>query len=278
MATQPEDQDDTLDLTEDMELKDAEDQAAEGDEEEGADEQERVTFADEEEGEPTEENSVIRQMRAELKEERRRRLEAEQKSAPAKIEIGDKPTMEGCGFDEDVFETELDAWKERKAAADRQETSQAEENRKINEAWQADVSSFEQKKGALSFEDRDEAIETVTASLPRNWQSAAIIKAANDPALFFYALSKSPAKLAELSKFEDPIKMAAAVARMEGAVKVVKGRKAPDPDRPERGSASMPSGPDKQLEKLEKEAAASGGDRTKIIAYKAKQAEKAKGK
>jgi hypothetical protein len=32
----------------------------------------------------------------------------------------------------------------------------------------------------------------------------------------------------------------------------------------------MPSGPDKELEKLEKEAERNGGDRTKIIAYKAR--------
>lgn len=272
MATQPDD-DEPLELTEEMEVPAKTGDEANAGEEEGDDEQERVTFADEEGDEPVEENSVIRQMRAELKEERRRRLEAEQKSAPAKIEIGDKPTMEGCGFDEDVFETELDAWKERKAAAERQETSQAEENRKINEVWQADVAAFEQGKATLTFEDRDEAIETATASLDLV-QQAVIVKAANDPALFLYALSKSPAKLAELGKIKDPVKMAAAVARMEGAVKVVKGRKAPDPDRPERGSASMPGGPDKQLEKLTKDADRTG-DRTALIAYKKGQKAKA---
>jgi hypothetical protein len=55
---------------------------------------------------------------------------------------------------------------------------------------------------------------------------------------------------------------------MEGAVKVTKGRKAPEPDRPLSGSAKMPGGADKELEKLEKEAARNGGDRSKIIAYK----------
>lgn len=269
MATQPDD-DEPLELTEDMEVPAKTGDEAEAGEEDGDDEQERVTFADEEDAEPAEENSVIRQMRAELKEERRRRLEAEQKSAPAKIEVGPKPTMwdDGIDGDEALFEKRLLEWHAREADAEQQEQSQAEQDRKINEAWQQDLSTFEQKKGGLKFEDRDEAIETATASLDLV-QQAVVVKAANDPALFLYALSKSPAKLAELGKIKDPVKMAAAVARMEGAVKVVKGRKAPDPDRPERGSAAMPGGPDKQLEKLEKDAARTG-DRTALIAYKKK--------
>jgi hypothetical protein len=150
--------------------------------------------------------------------------------------------MADCGFDEDEFEAKLEQWKERKAAADQQKAKQDEDNQKINEAWQTDLAAFEQKKGRLEFEDRDEAISSVQSSLDLV-QQAVIVKAAADPALFLYALSKSEAKRDELAKIHDPIKMAAAVARMEGAVKVTKGRKAPDPDRPARGSASMPGGP-----------------------------------
>lgn len=278
MATQPsdDDQDDTLDLTKDMEAQGDDDLIVGAeDDEDGDDEQERVTFADEEEADDQQgDNSVIRDMRRELRETKQKLREVETRSAPARVEIGEKPTMESCGFDEDEFEKQLDGWKERKAAADRQEQSHVEESRQINEAWSRDLTVYEQKKGALSFEDRDEAIETATASLDLV-QQAVVVKAAVDPALFLYALSKSPAKLAELSKIKDPVKMAAAVARMEGAVKVVKGRKAPDPDRPLRGSAAMPGGADKQLEKLEKDAQRTG-DRTKLIAYKKDQKAKAK--
>jgi hypothetical protein len=108
-------------------------------------------------------------------------------------------------------------------------------------------------------------VETATLSLDMV-QQAVIVKAAADPALFLYALGKSEAKRAELAKIQDPIKLAAAVARMEGAVKVTT-RKAPAPDRAQRGSAPMPGGADKELEKLEKEADRTG-DRTKVIAYK----------
>jgi hypothetical protein len=124
------------------------------------------------------------------------------------------------------------------------------------------------------LDDRDDMIDTATSALDMV-QQAVVVKAAADPALFLYALGKSEAKRAELAKIQDPIKLAAAVARMEGAVKVTT-RKAPAPDRPVSGTARMPGGADKEIERLEKKAAANGGDRSELIAYKAKLAAAAK--
>lgn len=272
MATRPDDdEDDTLDLTADDELVPDPDDEQDDDDEAGNDGDDRegpatVTFGDEDPDDGQADSGTIRQMRQQLRDARRELAAARKVSAPAPVEIGEKPTLEDCGYDTDKFEQELDQWKERKAAADRLLATREEENRKINEAWQQDLAAFEQKKTRLEFEDRDEAIETAASSFDLV-QQAVIVKAANDPALLYYALSKSEAKRAELAKINDPIKMAAAVARIEGAVKVTKGRKAPAPDRPATGSASMPGGSDKQLEKLEKEADRTG-DRTRLIEYK----------
>lgn len=278
MATKPDNEDDdTLELTDEDELKPGpDDESDEGVDELGEDDEEgpaSVGFADED-TDAADDNSAIRRLRQQVKEERQGRLAAERKNAPATIEIGEKPTMESCGWDADTFEEELDGWKSRKAAADQHQSKQDEENRQINEAWQQDLASFETKKGGLEFEDKDDAIETAKLSFDLV-QQAVIVKAATDAPLFLYALSKSDAKRDELAKIHDPIKMAAAVARMEGAVKVTKGRKAPAPDKAQSGSASMPGGTDKQLEKLEAEADKTGV-RTKVIAYnrKLKAAEK----
>jgi hypothetical protein len=273
MATQPDD-DEPLELTEELEPDESDEQQgdeAENPEVNDEDEQDIVAFEGEEPEAAEPENSTVRQMRQALREKDKRIKELEQSSAPKPIDVGEKPTLAGCDFDEERYEAELDAFKERKAAADRQTQTQAEQNRAANEAWQQDLSEFEQKKGALQFDDRDDVIDTATGSLDMV-QQAVVVKAAANPALFLYALGKSEAKRAELSKIQDPIKLAAAVARMEGAVKVTKGRKAPEPDRPLSGSAKMPGGADKELEKLEKEAARNGGDRSKIIAYKARLA------
>jgi hypothetical protein len=275
VATQPDDDQEPLELTEELEPdEESEEQHGDGNPDDEGEEQPSVSFEGEE-PEPESDNSVIRQMRQELRETKQRLREAEQKAAPKAIDVGPKPTMADCEFDEEKFEQELDAWKERKAAADRQNETQAELSRKANEEWQADLAAFETKKAALQFPDVADVVETATLSLDLV-QQAVIVKAAADPALFLYAIGKSEAKRAELAKIQDPIKLAAAVARMEGAVKVTT-RKAPAPDRPLRGSASMPGGPDKELEKLEKKAAATG-DRTELIAYKDKLARAAKGK
>jgi hypothetical protein len=230
-----------------------------------------VAFEGEEpEAEP--ENSTVRQMRQALREKDKRIKELEQSSAPKPIEVGEKPTLASCDYDEDKFAEELEAFKDRESAAKRQSESQAEQNRRANEAWQQDLSAFEQKKAALALDDRDDMIDTATSALDMV-QQAVVVKAAADPALFLYALGKSEAKRAELAKIQDPIKLAAAVARMEGAVKVTT-RKAPAPDRPVSGTARMPGGADKEIERLEKKAAANGGDRSELIAYKAKLAAK----
>jgi hypothetical protein len=106
-------------------------------------------------------------------------------------------------------------------------------------------------------------------------QQAVIVKAADNPALVLYSLGKHPAKLAELSQITDPLKMAAAVARLEGGLKVMPKRKPPEPEEIASGTASVSHGKDKELERLEKEAERTG-DRTKLIAYKARQKSQAK--
>lgn len=265
MATQPED-DEPLELTEVAEPDDSEERDEEDNPNTNDEAEETVVAFEGEEPEPEPDNRTIREMRQAMREKDRRIKELEQASAPKAIEVGEKPTLAGCDYDEDKFGEELEKWQDRKAASERQSQSQAEQSRKANEEWQADLSSFEQKKARLEFEDADDAIETAKAGLDLV-QQAVVVKSAADPALFLYALSKSPTKAAELSKIQDPIKLAAAVARMEGAVKVTKGRKAPEPDRPLSGSAKMPGSTDKELEKLQRKADQTG-DRTQLINYR----------
>lgn len=279
------DEDDTLELTNKLDDQDtgkgpddeddAGDDAGAADDPDGEGEGEEETvigFADELEAEGDDrpdDNATIRAMRAQLKESKKRIAELE-KAAPAatKIERRPKPTLAGNNYDEDAFEADLDAWKAEEEAAERAETEAAEQSRAVNEAWQADLKTYAEKQANLGVEDFEEAEETIKATLSLV-QQAVIVKAAADPAALVYALSRSPAKLAELAKQNDPIKLAAAIARMEGAVKVVKKRKGPAIDKPQGGSGKTPVSGDKakQLEKLEKDAERSG-DRTALIKFK----------
>ncbi|MES2902679.1 MAG: hypothetical protein V4696_00695 [Pseudomonadota bacterium] len=274
MGTDRDDEpEDVLELTPDMEADDViededvdDDADADGDDDPDG-EVDVVSFADEADAaDKPDDSSTIRRMRQELRDAKRQLAEANKVNVPAKVEIGEKPTLESCGYDGDLFEAELDKWKDRKATAEQAQSAEQERAREHQAAWEQDVASFETKKAALGFEDYADAQGSVETSLDLV-QQAVIVKAANDPALFIYALGKSDAKLSEMAKIKDPIKMAAAVARMEGAIKVEKRRKGPAIDRPATGTGAMPGGTDKQLEKLEKEADRTG-DRSKLIRYK----------
>lgn len=280
-AEKPENEDDELVLDEDQRVDagkpeegdepgdDDDDQQKPGDEE-GADEEEVLTFGDDLTEEKPDDSSVIKLLREQLREARKEAKESRTATpAPEKIEVGPKPTLEGCEYDEEKYEAELDAWKDRKAKAERQQTEIGESQRKETEAWQAELSRYNEGKKSLGYADVDDAEETVVAALSEV-QQAVLVKAADAPHKVMYALGKHPDRLAQLAKISDPLKFAAAVAKLEGQLKVVKKRKAPDPDVPESGSGSVSAGKkDKELERLEKEADKTG-DRTKLQQYKKK--------
>lgn len=232
-----------------------------------ADEEVVVSFEDDETADQEGDSSVIRRLRERLRQAEREKAELRQ-AIPAQpaIEVGEKPTLAGCDYDEEAFETELDAWKQRKAAAEQQAREAEETQRKVQEAWERDLAAYSQRKAAIGIADYDEHEAAVTSVLNAAQQTV-LVKAASDPAALVVALSRSPNKLAELAKFEDPIKMAAAIARMEGTVKVIKRKKGPEVDKPQSGSGALPGSGDAQLAKLQKEAERTG-DYSKLLAHK----------
>ncbi len=271
MADEPADDteiDDTLDLDPEDILDPQDDPDAESED----DEELTVSFGDDAATDKPDDNATIRRMREELRKARAEAAEARKSAAPAKVEIGEKPTLASCDFDEDAFDAAYDEWKDAKAQVERQQTERAKQDEQVQQQWQADLASLETKKATLAAVDYDEAEEAVKADLDLV-QQAVIVKAANDPAALIYAIGKNDAKRAELAKINDPIKLAAAIARLEATVKVVRGKKAPAPDRPANGSSSMPGGPDKELERLQKKADETG-ERTELRKYKAKLKER----
>lgn len=268
--------DDELELTEEDQVEDApEGDEPEGDEPEGSTEddedEEILTFGDDLTEEKQSDSDLIKHLRSELREARKKAAEGAKSVEPQqKIEVGEKPTLADCDYDEEKYEAELDQWRERKAAAEAQETQATESQRKAAEEWQGELKRYKDDLNSLGYADASDAEETVTAAL-NEVQQAVLVKAADRPGRVLYALAKHPERLAELAKISDPLKLAAAVARLEGQLKMVKKRKAPDPDEPERGGgAAVAAGSvKKQLEKLEKEAARTG-NRTDLIRFKKK--------
>lgn len=218
----------------------------------------------------------VREVRKTNRAQAQKIRELEQKlqgSAPAVPELGPKPTLESCDYDEGKFEQQLDAWKERKRGA---EAAQAEQ-RKANEAaqadWQTRLTAYGEAKKGLKVSDFDDAEAAATESLSQT-QQAILVKGAENPALLVYALGKNPKMAKELSSITDPVQFAFAAARLETKLKVTPRKTAPLPETTVRGSAPVAGAVDSTLARLEAEADKTG-DRTKVIAYKRQQRQKA---
>lgn len=250
--------------------------AAEGDEDEDV----QILFGDEaapaSEGES--EPDLLRKLRAANREQAKElaALRAATQPKPVVIEVGEKPTLADVDYDEDKLADAIEAWIKRKSQAEQAE-AQATKGAQARQAeLDKDLARFQAAKTALGVRDFEEAKDVVVSVLSQDHLSA-IVQASEDSAKVIYALGKHPAKLEALKAITNPVKFIAAVAKLEGTLKVTKtSRKAPELDTPVRGSAPLSSSStDKTLAALEAKAAKSG-NRTEVIAYKAKLKKQAK--
>lgn len=214
----------------------------------------------------------VKDLRREHREVLRQKRELEKKlaekeatSAPAAVQVGEKPTLESCEYDENRYETALTSWHERKRQADDQAAKQRKEQEDAQAAWQERLTSYQTAKGALKVPDFEDAEAVVLAALNQT-QHGIIVHGANDPAALTYAIGKNPAKLKELAAIKDPVKYAFAVARLETQMKVTHRKAAPAPERKVGGSAAGATSMDNTLERLRAEADRTG-DRSKVTAY-----------
>ena len=273
---------DVLDLEEDQVLEDDELDREDEDDEAGED---GTSDEDDDPSEPEEpfigfegdeaapasegDSSVIRELRKANREQQKRIAELERGQAPVAIEVGEKPTLESCEYDEDRFEKEITAYHDRKAKAEQQDAEAKKRKEAEAKQWEGRVAAFEADKAKLGVSDFDDAEAEVQAALPPT--HLAVLLRTKKPAALVYALARSPARLKELSELE-PLEAAMALGKLEDKLKMGT-RKAPQPDRPVRGNAA-PANADKELARLEKEAERTG-NRSKVIAYRKKLNSKA---
>lgn len=263
---QPED-DDILDLTDEAPDDDVEQQDDSG--QEGDDQQAPDDFRIELDGEVEEdEPDIVKHLRNEVR-ERDRRLKAYEAVKPDKIEVGPKPTLEGCDYDEEKFEAEITAWHDRSRAAKDQEGEAERQQQAEQQSYQKQLQNFETKLAVIPLapEKKEAAVKTVVAALPVPLQTA-LVRYANNPAMVAIALGQNPAKLAKIAEQDDPFLFMRAIWEMESKI-VVNRKKPPAPESGsiERSSAPMSGNANKTLKKLEDEARKTG-DRTKLIDYR----------
>jgi hypothetical protein len=206
-----------------------------------------------------------REQERELRELRKLRDGVEQQK---QTQLGPKPTLEACDYDADLFERRLDAWKERKAVADRQQAEVKEAEAKRQEYFNSKFEAYSTRKAEVigKIKDFADVEETVLHALD-DTQRGVVLAHAKDPALLLYAIGKDEKRLQELAKLSDPVEFIFAVARMETQMRTQSRKPQSAPEKSVKGSAST-TGSDKRLDQLYDEAARTG-DLTKVRQYKA---------
>jgi len=188
------------------------------------------------------------------------------KQAEAQTQLGKKPTLEDADYDAEVYEQKLTDWYEKKRQYEQQQAELESQQRKQQEAWQATLQGYAEKRQTLKVRDFDDA-ESVVQDELSNTQQGMILQGAENPALVVYALGKNPKKAKEIASIQDPVKFAFAVAKLETQLKVTNRKAATKPETTLKGKAPKSGTVDSNLERLRAEAERTG-DYTKVIAYK----------
>ena len=243
-----------------------------------------VTVGDEPPPEPPAEEKdprLVNKLRKLLREQERKVREYENKlKAAAPVEnkpptLGPKPKLEDHDYDAEKFEAALATWFETKRTADEhaRRAKQAEEEQQA--AWQAKLEGYQKAKATLRVRDYEEAEAGVLEALNVT-QQGIIVSGAENPAIVTYAIGKDSKKLKELAAITDPVKFAFAVAKLETQLKVTPRKPNTSPEPVVKSSARLSGGSaDQVLERLEEEADRTG-DRSRVVAYKAKLRSQAK--
>lgn len=237
-----------------------------------------ISFDGEEAGDSEEETSEgWKKVRGEIRSTKQELAEARAKlaalEAPA-IVLGPKPTLESCDYDGDAFEAALDTWKDKERTAKETQTAEQKQAEAFRTEFQADLATAQEQEAALKVPDFKEAMAEVVASLNDN-QQAVLIQASKNKANVIYALGKHPARLTALAAITNPIKLAVAINELERGLTMTSRRRSPEPETIVRGSAPLSkAGPDKERERLAKEADKPGADRGALMRYDRAQRER----
>lgn len=255
----------------DQEQDEQQEQAEEAQQEGGEPEQEEeivVTIGEQQAEKPEEhESSTFRELRTQLREAKKRLkdYEVREKTQEPIVNVGEKPTLEACGFDDTKYEAELASWFERKRQADERQRKIEEEQRAANEAWQAKLNTYANSRTQLKVKDFDDAESTVQETFNQTQQ--AILLHTKNPALVIYALGKNPSKAKELAQIKDNVSFAIAVGELGKEIQMKPKGKPPAPEKVVTGTGSLAGATDRTLDQLRSEAEKSG-DYSKVIAYK----------
>ena len=95
-------------------------------------------------------SSVIRRMREELRTAKAEAAELRKATAPKPIEVGEKPTLASCDYDEDEFDRQRDAWDERRVQAAKQNETAQQTETVLRKSWDDAQAQYQANKAELA--------------------------------------------------------------------------------------------------------------------------------
>lgn len=226
---------------------------------------------------PEDEPEHFKEVRRKYREAQKRLKELEaERAQPQEQGLPPEPTLEDFDYDGEAFKAAHKKWVVQSLEHERRQSEVKAVQEKAEQRWQARLAYYDEGKERLGASDYDEAeaavAEVLSAPFPgilaEDVRMGIIKQGAKDPAALVYALGKNPAKAKELAAIEDPVEFAWKAALVEAGMKVVRGGKAPPPEKRVTGGVPGVAGAvDNTLERLREEAAKTG-DFSKVMAYK----------
>jgi len=211
----------------------------------------------------------VRELRKSHRELQRKNRELEQRlqgTPAATPALGKKPSLDDFDYDADKYESALESWYDTKRKHDAAAAEADKAKERVAAEWQAKLDTYAQHKAALKVTGYEDAEARVEEALNGD-QQAVLIKALDNPATVVYALGRDATSLKDLAAVTDPILFAAAIAKLEGKLKVTTRNAPPPPEKTVKGSAPISGTVDSTLDRLREEAAKTG-NYTKVLAYR----------
>lgn len=274
------------DAVADQAESEGEETETEGDEEEDevVVEVEGETPDPEEEQEQHSNPNLVKDLRKQIKERNRRikelekkRKEEEAEENPALKPLRKKPTLadpgtgkESDSYDSEVYERELDKWKDEEAAHKSAKAEEETKQKQEQESWNKTVEQYNERKANFKAPDFDEVESELKESLDVRKQ-AMIVKYTSNPEVVTYAIGKRPELLKKLSEEKDLAQFLADVVNLSNKVSVKSRKVTTSPEtRVTNATAPTNAGPDKKRQQLVAQADATG-DFTALIEYDEKR-------
>lgn len=187
---------------------------------------------------------------------------------PQAVVVGAKPKLEDFNWDAEKFETELEAWHNRKREADEQQRTKAQAEEQQRALWQSRMDAVTKAASGLKVADAEDALMAFEGTFSP-LQQGIIVGGPDDPkvsAQLRYALGKNPKLARELAAITDPVKFTMRLSKLEDQLKVTPRKSAPAPDTRVGSSVAGATAVDSALTRLQAEADKTG-DRSKVAKY-----------